>query len=65
MKDTMIWFADLICIYMVAICNSKLVIYNCFLLFLQLNNDIVNIINISMGSIIAVLMQQALQNLHP
>ncbi|KEH38557.1 hypothetical protein MtrunA17_Chr2g0314681 [Medicago truncatula] len=33
--------------------------------FRWLNNDIVNIINISMGSIIAVLMQQALQNLHP
>jgi len=27
---------------------------------LQLNNDVVNIINISMGSIIAVLMQQLL-----
>lgn len=33
--------------------------------FLQLNNDAVNIINISMGSILAVLMQQiVLQNLH-
>ncbi|KAK2422718.1 protein VTE6, chloroplastic [Trifolium repens] len=33
--------------------------------FRWLNNDLVNIINISMGSIIAVLMQQALQNWHP
>ncbi|KAL4293696.1 protein VTE6, chloroplastic isoform X1 [Arachis ipaensis] len=33
--------------------------------FQWLNNDAVNIINISMGSIIAVLMQQALQSLHP
>ncbi|XP_054814239.1 protein VTE6, chloroplastic isoform X1 [Prosopis cineraria] len=32
--------------------------------FRWLNNDAVNIINISMGSIIAVLMQQALQNWH-
>ncbi|XP_045801050.1 protein VTE6, chloroplastic [Trifolium pratense] len=33
--------------------------------FRWLNNDLVNIINISMGSIIAVLMQQALQNFNP
>ncbi|KAF7836617.1 protein VTE6, chloroplastic [Senna tora] len=30
--------------------------------FQWLNNDVVNVINISMGSIIAILMQQALQN---
>jgi hypothetical protein len=45
-------------------CIFEIVIYDCFILFLQLNNDLVNIINISMGSIIAVLMQQALQNWH-